>query len=621
MNSDTFRRLGEAAPPLLAVFDEARVFQWANASWTRELGWTPDELTHRTMDSLVHPDDAVAHANAIRGASSVEPGTTLRTRFAHKDGGWRWIDWFVAGLAEGLFYARDVTAVMRGEQAMNRQVQLMVLAEEISGVGHWSLNVLDQELWWSSQTYRIHGHLPGDFQPTLESAINSYHPEDRGRVAELVGAAIAQGGEFEFELRLIRSDQEARTVVSRGRCDVDPVTGVTTAVFGTFLDVTDRDHLRDRLAREQRLVTTGMLAAGVGHEMNNPLTYVSMNLDVVIEELQAMAGVSPSGRLRSILQALGEAQAGAVRLKKIIRGLRAFAREDSPPAPTELLSVVDLSINMAMHEIRPRATCVSEFADLPLVDADDSRLSQVLVNLICNAAQSFEEMDPSRNLITVRGALSGPDHVVVSVSDNGPGIPPAVRDQIFQPFFTTKPVGEGTGLGLAISQTIVESFGGELTCETMLGVGTTFSIRLHKSVNASAGDDDSPAPMPAPRRGHLVLIDDEDAVLRTMSKVLSLECQVTAFTDPRLALDCLLAETNVDAVLCDLSMPFLSGKDVYERVLAVKPELAERFVFMSGGAPREELRVFLASVDHERLDKPFELSQLRALVRRVIARQ
>jgi CheY-like chemotaxis protein len=341
----------------------------------------------------------------------------------------------------------------------------------------------------------------------------------------------------------------------------------------------------------------------------------------VIEELQVIAGASPSGRLRGILESLAEAQSGANRLRKIVRGLRAFAREDAPPAPTELHSVIEQSVNMSMHEIRQRATCVVEVDDVPLVEADDSRLSQVLVNLLCNAAQSFETLDPARNRITVRAVRLGEDQVQVSVTDNGPGIAPDVLARIFEPFYTTKSAGDGTGLGLAISQSIMQSFGGDLICDTQPGRGTSFALTL-LSAQPMAQLIDATGPVSShSTNGRIVVVDDEPAVIRMMSRVLSVECDVTCFTDPRRALEHLRTVEDVDLILCDLSMPHVSGMMLYETMRRERPDFASRFVFMSGGVTRDDLRQFLASVDNERLDKPFDLSQLRALVRREMNRR
>ena len=218
----------------------------------------------------------------------------------------------------------------------------------------------------------------------------------------------------------------------------------------TFHDITAikaAQAAAEVLARQEHLVTTGTLASGVGHEINNPLTFILGNIDYAMEEVRAIAGGSPTGRLLELVGVLNEARDGAERIRKIVRGLRALARQESQPIPTLVEGAIDISINMAAHETRYKATVVREFVATPPVLADDSRLSQVLVNLIANAAQSFTTGDVERNRIVLASSLAPDGSVMITVSDNGPGIAADLQERIFDPFFTTKPVGQGTGTG------------------------------------------------------------------------------------------------------------------------------------------------------------------------------
>lgn len=260
-------------------------------------------------------------------------------------------------------------------------------------------------------------------------------------------------------------------------------------VLTTFHDVTAiklTQAAADRLSRQERLVTTGTLAAGMGHEINNPLAFIVSNLEYALEEVRAIAGGSPSGRMRELLEVLGEARVGAERIRKIVRGLRALAREDAEPIATDVADAVDISVSMAAHEVRDRATVRVELSPTPHALADESRLSQVLVNLIINAAQAFVNADVERNIITIRSGLATDGRIEISVTDNGPGIPTALHRRIFDPFFTTKAVGQGTGLGLSSSLGIITNLGGELTVESREGRGSTFRVLL-PFANAAPG--------------------------------------------------------------------------------------------------------------------------------------
>ena len=381
------------------------------------------------------------------------------------------------------------------------------------------------------------------------------------------------------------------------------------------------ERLREQMARQQRLVTTGTLAAGVGHEINNPLSFVASNLEYLLEELRELSGGSPSMRMRELIRAGTEAKEGADRIRKIVRGLQTLARADEPLAAIDVRSVLEISANMAMHEIRPRATLKMQVGELPLVLADEAGLSQVFVNLLVNAAQAFATADPARNRIWARGSVQG-DRLVVEIEDNGPGIALEVLPRIFDPFFTTKPVGQGTGLGLSISYNLVAALGGELTCSTVLGKGTCFRASLPRAVGAIREQDAVAAIAGSEPRGRVLVIDDEEAVLAATARLLLGAHEVVAISDPREALRRLLSgKEQFDVVFCDLMMPYLTGIQVYRRVREESAELADRFVFVSGGVTREEVRIFLDEVPNERLEKPFSSQNLRGIVRRLVGRR
>jgi len=253
----------------------------------------------------------------------------------------------------------------------------------------------------------------------------------------------------------------------------------------------------------------------------------------------------------------------------------------------------------------------------PPVLADESRLSQVLVNLIVNAAQAFRTEDPEANRITIAGALEADGRVSISVADNGPGIPAALRPRIFDPFFTTKPIGQGTGLGLSICQSVISSLDGEITVESEEGRGTTFRVFLpvaHEPAMAS-----SPALHDEARRvgrARVLVVDDEPVIVSTLQRILGREHEIIGLTDAREALALIEAGERYDVVFCDVTMPHLRGDAFYERVRGIVPELADRFVFITGAATDGRTQGFLAQVPNERVEKPFSVQNLRGIVRR-----
>ena len=236
---------------------------------------------------------------------------------------------------------------------------------------------------------------------------------------------------------------------------------------------------QSQLLLADRLATVGRLAAGVGHEINNPLAYILSNLRYLQEELRRTQGTASEEEWREMLSAVTEACEGAERVQFIVQDLKLFIRpDDAAVGPVELGAVVRGAAKMAAHEIRPRARLVEDCADVPPVRGNGARLSQVLLNLLINAAHAIEPGRVEHNEIRVVARQSAPGHVTLAVSDTGCGIPPENLSRIFEPFFTTKPVGVGTGLGLPVCQGIITALGGELTVESQPGQGTTFRITL-----------------------------------------------------------------------------------------------------------------------------------------------
>jgi len=248
---------------------------------------------------------------------------------------------------------------------------------------------------------------------------------------------------------------------------------------------------------------------------------------------------------------------------------------------------------------------------LGTVVADESKLTQVIVNLLVNAAQAFTTADVTRNRVTVR--LRRHDRMILEVTDNGSGIDPAIRSRIFDPFFTTKAPSDGKGLGLSIAHGIVRSLGGDLECDSEPGVGSTFRISLPVAAPAA------PAPAPVAKRGRVLVVDDERIILTTMRRMLQAEFEVVTVEDPREALAKIEGGERFDVMFSDISMSHLSGMELYRAVAAIQPELAKCMVFISGDLSREDIREFINSIPNERIEKPFNVQEIRALVRRLVA--
>ncbi|MBV9950041.1 MAG: response regulator, partial [Myxococcales bacterium] len=317
--------------------------------------------------------------------------------------------------------------------------------------------------------------------------------------------------------------------------------------YETLIDTIDRllvasEHreLQSRLAQTDRLTSLGTLAAGVAHEINNPLAYVLLNLGYVAEELpRLVASPGEHGsdeRAREVSLALDHARNGAERIRDIVRSLKTFSRpENETCAPLDVTQVLEATLSMIANEVRHRAHLVKDYTQVPEVVANEARLGQVFLNLLLNAVQALPEgrFEANEIRVVVR-SLSG-ERVVVEVHDNGIGIAPQVRGRIFEPFFTTKPVGIGTGLGLAICHGIVTSLGGVLSVDSEVGKGSVFRVTLPAAGRvvgaAAAKATRTSLPVPAPtKRGRILVVDDEPIVCFSLQRLLSSEGEVVAET-------------------------------------------------------------------------------------------
>jgi len=388
-----------------------------------------------------------------------------------------------------------------------------------------------------------------------------------------------------------------------------------------LLDITELRQMQARLSLAERLAAMGSLAAGIAHEINNPLAFVMSNLELATRALsQRDAAPSPPGPLDenaaagSPLKLLTEARQGTERIRDIVKDLGTFSRpSEERVSRVDVRQVLELSVKMAMGQIRHRAQLVRDYAEVPAVTADGSRLGQVFLNLLVNAAHAIPEGAVDRNEIRLR-LRSSEDSVLVEVQDTGQGISSAMVDRIFEPFFTTKSQGMGLGLGLAISHSLVTELGGELTVESEPGRGSTFRIRLPAALPAQ------PAPVPpvespsVTRRGRVLIVDDHVSFGQSLRMLLSPMHDVTYLPSARKALAQLEAGERYDAILCDLMMTDMTGRQLHEELSQRMPEQALRMIFMTGGAFTPASVDFAGRMSSSVLLKPFQLTELELLL-------
>jgi len=365
------------------------------------------------------------------------------------------------------------------------------------------------------------------------------------------------------------------------------------------------------------MASVGTLAAGVAHEINNPLAAICANLELMsktVGDLAAEPGMDH--RLDEVVDELRDARDGAERVRQIIRDLKIFSRapDEERRGPVEVQRVLESSLRMAWNEIRHRARLIKDYGPVPPVDANEARLGQVFLNLIVNAAQAIPEGDAEHNAVRVVTGVDAAGRVSVAVSDTGTGIAPENLSRIFDAFFTTKAIGVGTGLGLSICHRIVGGLGGEIEVESERGKGTTFRVLLPPS---SAETEAPRAPLPvsaATRRGRVLIVDDEIMFAKAIGRSIAQEHDVSLAGSAGDALARLRGGQRFDVIICDLMMPQMTGMELHAELARLAPEQAARIVFVTGGAFTAGARAFLDAVPNQRIEKPFETQQLRAVL-------
>jgi len=440
------------------------------------------------------------------------------------------------------------------------------------------------------------------------TAIDFVHPDDRAQIVARLASTARN-----------RRTPEHRLVHADGSVIHVEVTGVPfpyrgkAAALAIVHDQRDRKRAESELALTERMASLGRLASTVGHEINNPLTYVIGALDLLARDLKKLA---PEVSL-PLLERVEQAREGADRVREIVRDLKELTMPvESAAGVASVTRALDVAVATASHEIVHRARLVRADREMPPVAASESRLVQVFVNLLVNAAHAIGDGDAAANEILITTHTDG-GRVAVEILDTGCGFTAEEAARLFEPFYTTKQ-GSGSGIGLSISRRIVEAFGGTLTAEARVPRGACFRVELRMTTRRSF-----PAVTPTlhslPVAQGRVLFADDEPLIRNLAAPALEPFDVVTAASGREVIGLLARGEAFDAIVCDLQMPDLGGVDVYEWIATNRPELVTRIVFITGGAFTERGRELLDRTQRPCIFKPFELEQLHAAVVRLLS--
>jgi PAS domain S-box-containing protein len=383
------------------------------------------------------------------------------------------------------------------------------------------------------------------------------------------------------------------------------------AVLAYARDVTDRKRLQTQLAHADRLAALGTMAAGLAHELNNPLSFIGLAAEMLARH---DGPVDPN--------VVAELQRGVDRITSIVRELRFFGRDDGEVSgPVDLRSAIEAAARLVAHEVRPRGTLDLQLGELPAVVGVGRRFEQVFVDLLLNAALSLDEGSGGR--IVVRSRVTA-ERVYVTVEDRGRGIAGEHLAEPVQPLFPARP-DVGASVGLSVCRDILGRAGGELSARSREGEGTVMEVMVPRAASAQAEAPASRGPDapesdgtrgPESSAPRVLVIDDEPVIVRMVSKILAPRARVVGESDPAKGLEHALSG-SFDVILCDVMMPGLTGIDLHERLARDRPDVAARVVFITGGTYTSRAREYLDKVPNGRLDKPFNVKQLFEAVQSV----
>jgi signal transduction histidine kinase/ActR/RegA family two-component response regulator len=357
------------------------------------------------------------------------------------------------------------------------------------------------------------------------------------------------------------------------------------------------DQAHQQIIRSDKLSALGQLIAGVAHELNNPLT-------TIIGRAEIMLGEVKGGKaLRDLEQISRQGQRAA----KIVQNLLSFARQTVPEKQLcdinqilqGVLEMLDYDFRVSNIEVKTELD-----RDLPHTMVDANQIQQVFVNIVNNAYQAMKEQEVPGRFTVRTGRHDG--QLTVEFTDTGPGMGAEQQEHVFEPFFTTKSESKGTGLGLSISYGIVKAHRGGIDVRSSVGEGTTFIVELPvisgpSSASIEQTDEVRQTKLNIPK---VLVVDDEETISEVITEILKKEgCHVDAVTTGELALQ-KMKEEMYDLVLCDIRMPGVDGREVYSQVERDIPQLARRFLFLTGDIS-EQTRAFLQETDKPYLMKPF----------------
>jgi two-component system NtrC family sensor kinase len=617
----------DAMPARVSLLDREHIHRYANADYAQLAGRPVSEILGRGAAEIL---GSAAYEALRPEAERALAGETVR-----------WEGWMTfsrghrlvqrvylphrteRGDIDGYFvFARDLTELKSGEWVVPDQFAALQASEAVSTA--ITASALDCIIAIDEAGLVI------EFNPAAEQTFGYRRSETIGKpIGELIVPPALRQRHAEGLKRYLRTGEntvlDKRIEIEGMRADgstfpvelaIKEVRLPHRRLFTAYLrDLTaarearvEIERQREALHQSEKLAALGSLLAGVSHELNNPLSILIGNAQMLQTEVENTAP--------SLAERAQRIQAAAERCGRIVRSFLAMARQrKTQPRAVDVEFLIGNALQLLAYGLRAAGIEIvqSVAPRLPKVVCDPDQMTQVLTNLLVNAQQALEG-EPQPRRISLTAAGDG-DAVIIEVADNGPGVPADLRSRVFDPFFTTKPVGSGTGIGLAVSRGIVEAHGGSLTLATP-DRGAHFLIRLPRQEPGRNGDENGDASAAAAARGkrNALVIDDEievGQVLSEMLAVLGIRCDVVASGETAIER---LKKQEYDVIISDVRLPGIDGPALYAWIARHKPELCGRTAFVTGDTLGQASERFLADAKRPLLEKPFLPTDVRRLI-------